>query len=184
MSNSSGDDGLDEVSALTLGSDLDDPLEEIADDERSVEGFIDSDEGTLALDKVRRAVRRYGEGEGITISEIVEVTELTRQTVTKHLDTLRRLREVYRVKRDKQMYLYYPNGRPLHSYGRERVEEGDTILDIQLARGRNDELYFHLTEKRFSLMEGETTEGAVIFPRSALDEVFQKLQQFANEVEE
>jgi hypothetical protein len=33
-------------------------------------------------------------------------------------------------------------------------------------------------------MEGETTEGAVIFPVSALDEVFQKLQEFADEVEE
>lgn len=172
-----------EISALELGSDLQDPLDDLSDDTPSVEGFGDDESDTLAQDKVRRAVRQYGE-DGITVSEIMEVTDLARNTVDKHLTRLRQLREVYRQKRDKQTYFYYPNGKPLHSFGKKRIEDGDTILDIQLAQGKNDDLYFHLTEKRFSLMEGETTEGAVIFPLSSLDEVFQKMQEFAEEVEE
>jgi len=171
-----------EISALELGSDLEDPLDDLSESSPSVEGFDDDDSETLAQDKVRRAVRKYGE-DGITVSEIMEVTDLARNTVDKHLTRLRQLREVYRQKRDKQTYFYYPNGKPLHSFGKKRVEDGDTILDIQLAEGKNDDLYFHLTEKRFSLMEGETTEGAVIFPLSSLDDVFQKLQQFADEVD-
>lgn len=172
-----------EVSALELGSDLEDPLDDLSDDPTDVKSFGDNESDTLSQDKVRRAVRKFGE-DGITVSEIVEITDLSRPTVDKHLERLRRLREVYRLKRGKQTYFYYPNGKPLHSFGKKRIEEGDTILDIQLAEGRNDELYFHLTEKRYSLMEGETTEGAVIFPLSSLDEVFQNLQDFAEEVEE
>lgn len=177
------DDQGSEISALELGSDLQDPLDDLSDDTPSVEGFGDDKSDTLAQDKVRRAVRQYGE-DGITVSEIMEVTDLARNTVDKHLTRLRQLREVYRQKRDKQTYFYYPNGKPLHSFGKKRVEDGDTILDIQLAQGKNDNLYFHLTEKRFSLMEGETTEGAVIFPLSSLDEVFQKMQEFAEEVDQ
>lgn len=172
-----------EVSALELGSELEDPLDNLSDDSIDVGSFVESESDTLSQDKVRRAVRRFGE-DGITVSEIVEVTDLSRPTVDKHLERLRRLREVYRLKRGKQTYFYYPNGKPIHSFGKKRVEDGDTILDIQLAEGRNDDLYLHLTEKRYSLMEGETTEGAVIFPLSSLDEVFQKFQEFANEVRE
>lgn len=176
------DDDETEISALELGSDLEDPLDDLSDDTASVDGFGDEQSDTLAQDKIRRAVRKYGE-DGITVSEIIEVTGLARNTVDKHLTRLRQLREVYRQKRNKQTYFYYPNGKPLHSFGKKRIEDGDTILDIQLAQGKNDDLYFHLTEKRFSLMEGETTEGAVIFPMSSLDEVFQKLQEFADEVD-
>lgn len=171
-----------EISALELGSDLQDPLDDLSDDTPTIDGFGDGESETLAHDKVRRAVRHYGEN-GITVSEIMEVTDLARNTVDRHLSRLRQLREVYRQKRDKQTYFYYPNGKPLHSFGKKRIEDGETILDIQLAQGKNDDLYFHLTEKRFSLMEGETTEGAVIFPMSSLDEVFQKMQQFADEVD-
>lgn len=178
-----GDDEESTVSALELGSDLQDPLDEFADDDLKVEGFGDMESATLAQDKVRRAVRKFGQ-DGITVSEIMEATGLARHTVDKHLTRLRQLREVYRQKRDKQTYFYYPNGKPLQSFGRKRIEDGDTILDIQIAKGKNDDLYFHLTEKRYSLMEGETTEGAVIFPLSSLDEMFQKLQEFADEVEE
>jgi DNA-binding transcriptional ArsR family regulator len=172
-----------EISALELGSDLQDPLDDLSEDAPNVSGFNNEESDTLAQDQVRRAVRQYGE-EGITVSEIMQVTDLARNTVDKHLTRLRQLREVYRQKRDKQTYFYYPNGKPLHSFGKKRVEDGETMLDIQLAEGKNDDLYFHLTEKRFSLMEGETTEGAVIFPVSSLDGVFQKLQEFADEVEE
>lgn len=180
MSDQDRPESQSEISALELGSDLQDPLDDLSDDSHRVEGFGDNESDTLTQDKVRRTVRKYGE-DGITVSEIMEVTGLARNTVDKHLTRLRQLREVYRLKRDKQTYFYYPNGKPLHSFGKKRIEDGDTILDIQLAEGKNEDLYFHLTEKRFSLMEGETTEGAVIFPMSSLDEMFQKLQEFAEE---
>lgn len=182
MPDSNSDEESDTVSALELGSDIEDPLDGFSDNSTISNGVAAQESDTIAQDKIRRVVRDYGE-DGITASEIGEVTGLSRSTVDRHLEKLRRLREVYRLKRNKQMYLYYPNGKPLQSYGKKRIEDGDTILDIQLAKGKNEDLYIHLTEKRYSLMEGETTEGAVIFPLSALDELFQNLQDFADDVE-
>lgn len=175
-------DNSEELSALELGSEMEDPVDGLTDEEK-VSGYTETENDSINRNKVRKAVRHYGK-DGITISEIVEATDLSRQTVTKHLDALRRLREVYRKKRNKQMYMYYPNGRPLHSYGKERVEEDDTILDIQLAKKDDDELFLHLTEKRFSLIEGESTEGAVVIPLDAFDEVYKKMDKLAKEVEE
>lgn len=171
-------------SLLDIGSDVEDPADDIEPpSENPVTGFTNDENRSEAIHTVRRAVRKYGE-EGISVAELEEVTELSRKTIRRHLDTLRRLREVYRQKKNKQLHLYYPNGRPLHSYGKKRVEDGDTILDIQLAEGKNEDYYFHITEKRYSLMEGETTEGAIIFPKSSFDEFIAKLNEFASEVEE
>lgn len=183
MPASNDDDEFEGVSALELGADLEDPLEELDGEDQSIS--FTEDDGPIARAQVRRAVRRFG-GDGITVRELVEVTGFSKETVRKHLETLRRLREVYRIKRDEQMYMYYPNGKPLRSYGKKRIahDDEDTTLEIQLAKGPNDDLFFHLTEKRYSLMEGETTEGAIIFPLSYLDEVFQELEDFAREVEQ
>jgi len=38
-------------------------------------------------------------------------------------------------------------------------------------------------EKRFSLLEGERTEGAIMFPLEHLDEFFDQLDDLASEVD-
>lgn len=184
-----GSEEPDTKSLLDLGSGVGDPVDDIGEtaseeDKTEIQDLSNEDNQKAALQKVRQAVREFGEEEGVTVSELEEVTGLTRPTVRKHLKTLRRLREVYRRKRSKQIYLYYPNGKPLHSFGKKRIENGDNILDVQLAEGPNDELHYHITEKKSSLLEGESTEGAIIFPRSSLDEFFEKLQEFEKEVDE
>lgn len=176
---SSGNDSL-----LELGASRTDPLDGLNERDQDIEKLSAEGKKALALEKVRRAVRRYGE-DGISVTEIMEVTGLTRKTVQGHLDRLRNLREIYRQKKGKQIYLYYPNGKPLHGVGREHIEcsDGETGIEIQLAQGKNDGLYFHVTEKRFSLLEGETNEGAIIFPLEDLDAVFQGLQSLAEEIQ-
>lgn len=171
-------------SLLELGSRGRDPVEGL-DDVEPGGSFSAEHKKAIALDQVRRAVRRHGE-DGIAVSDLVEVTGLSRKTVDRHLDTLRNLREVYREKKGKQMYLYYPNGKPLHGVGSERVEcsDGDTLLEVQLAQGRDDQLFFHVAEKRFSLLEGESHEGAIMFPTSDVDELIKKLESLRAEVNE
>lgn len=171
-------------SALERGSEVSDPLDDIHSEDYEELQFIQEDEEPNALAEIRKAVRRLGEGDGITKSELEQVTGYSRNTIDKHLETLHRWREVYKIKRNQQTDFYYPNGKPLHQFGKRRVESGDTIINIKIAEGRNDNLNFHLTEKRFSLMEGETTEGAIILPLDALDDLFAKLQDMAQEVEE
>lgn len=175
-------DNNSDPSLLDLGSDVEDPVEEFQEHDDSMISFTGEENESLAMDKVRRAVRKYGE-DGISVAEIEEVTELSRKTIRRHLDTLRRLREVYRQKKNRQLHLYYPNGSPLHSYGTKRIEEKNSTLEIQLAEGKDEDYYIHVTEKRYSLMEGETTEGAIIFPISAFDEFVSNLQEFVEEVD-
>lgn len=173
----------EEFSALDRGTEITDPLNDIPSEDFEEKKFIEEGEEPNALADIRKAVRRLGAEDGITRDELQQVTGFSRNTIDKHLETLRRWREVYKMKRDKKTDFFYPNGRPLHQYGKERVKSGDSIFDIKLAEGRNGQYNIHLTEKRYSLMEGETTEGAIVLPVDALDELFASIQSMAGEVE-
>lgn len=178
------DEEADNPSLLKLGSDVESFDVSGERSKENPEAFVDRYKKSVALDQVRGAVRKYGE-DGISVSVIADMLDMSNETVRRHLETLCNLREVYKQKKNQQMYLYYPNGKPLHGIGTKRIESdgGDTILELQLAQGRHDELYFHITEKRFSLLEGERTEGAVMFPLEKLDELFTDLNELAEEVE-
>ena len=68
MVDSNRDEESEKVSALELGSEISDPLEELEENDTGFEPIAKDENETLALDKVRRAVRNYGEEEGITTS--------------------------------------------------------------------------------------------------------------------
>lgn len=164
---------LSDESDPGLSSDLaDQDLNELAPDNRKF----------LIRNELRKLVRQRPD-QGITVRELSEVTGLSDTTVRNHLEKLCDLREVYKSKRNDQLYIYYPNGKPLHGIGTERIENGDSIIEMQLAKGRNDELQVHVLEKKFSLLDGETTEGAIMFPLKSIDEFFDKMNTLANEVE-
>lgn len=179
------DNSSENESLLDLGSGNSDPLDGLNERDKEIESLNATGRKHLALEQVRRAVRQQGE-DGMSVTEIVEVTGLARKTVQNHLDRLRSLREIYRQKKGKQMYLYYPNGKPLHGVGSEYIEcsDGETAVEIQLAQGKNDDLYYHLTEKRFSLLEGETNEGAIIFPADDRESIAQGLRSLAEEIQQ
>lgn len=179
------DEGSENDSLLDLGSGRSDPLDELNERDQKMESLDAEGKKHLALEQVRRAVRQHGE-DGISVTEIMELTGLARKTVQNKLERLTSLREIYRQKKGKQIYLYYPNGKPLHSVGSEFIEcsDGETGIEVQLAHGKNEELYFHVTEKRFSLLEGETNEGAIIFPREDFEDLMRAFQSLNQEFEE
>lgn len=123
----------------------------------------------LSREAVRKAVRDFGE-DGLSINEIMELTDLNRSTIEKHLKNLIGLREVYSLKKNKKMTLYYNNGKPLHQLGKKRLDNGMSILEISIAQGRKNSHFFYILEKRYSILEGETAEGAVMLPMNELDE--------------
>lgn len=179
------DEEPDGISLLELGTDASNPVPETSDDEpRNPEEFTEKYEKSVLQDQVRGVVRQYGE-DGISASVVGDMLDITTETARRHLKELCNLREVYKQKANKQMDLYYPNGKPLHGIGTRRIEanNGDQILELQLAQGKNEELFFHVQEKRFSLLEGERTEGAVMFPLEHLDEFFAELNELASEVQ-
>lgn len=177
------DEEPDGVSLLDLGSDTGKPVDDSKEEERDPDKFTERYEKSVMLDQVRGVVRQYGE-DGISASVVGDMVDVSTETARKHLEDLRRLREVYKQKNNKQVHLYYPNGRPLHGLGTRRIEsnDGDLVLEMQLAQGKGDELFFHIKEKRFSLLEGERTEGAVMFPLEHLDELFSELNDLASEI--
>ena len=177
------DDEPDGVSLLDLGTDAAHPVNRDDEDIRDPDEFTEKFEKSVLKDQIRAIVRKYGE-DGIAASVVADMVDVTTETARNHLNDLCQLREVYKQKQNKQAYLYYPNGKPLHGLGSKRVEAdgGDLIFEFQLAHGRNDELYYHVKEKRFSLIEGERTEGAIMFPVDKMDEFFEKMTELQEEV--
>lgn len=175
----------DPVSLLELGTDRPNLGEETSDDLQGTEDLNEvSSEARkiISRDRIRKAVREAGYEQGVTHREVADLTGLSKKTVEKHLDALSKMREVYRRKRS-GTWFYYPNGKPLHSFGTERVESGEVILDIQLAEGPRGDHFVHVTEKRFTLKDGESAEGAVMFPLDAVDELVAALRQCQEEVD-
>lgn len=156
----------------TLGEWVNDSLKNISLDDRSI----------LIQEAIRRAVRKYGE-DGLTADEITKITGFSRATVEKHLKTLCGLREIYSVKKGKRLILYYPNGKPLWGIGTKKFEWGNTILEVTVAKGPKDKLFFHILEKRYSILEGERAEGGILLPIEGLNDFIEGLRELANKLE-
>lgn len=176
----------DGMSLLDLGTEARNPASrDDGEPPQDPDEFTQKYEKSVKQDQVRGVVRQYGE-DGISASVVADMLDMSTETARKHLKELVSLREVYKQKANKQMDLYYPNGKPLHGIGSRRIEDdkGDKTLEVQLAQGKDEELHFHVKEKRFSLIEGERTEGAIMFPLDKLDEFFAELDDLASEVED
>ena len=138
----------------------------------------------FAEESIRRAVKKYAEEhEGLTVDEIAELTDLTRNTVQKHLNNLCNLREVYSIKKGKRMTLYFPNGKPLWNVGTIRFEWGSSIFEVTLSRGQSDKLFFHILEKRYTILDGEKPEGGILLPLEGLNEFINGLKKISDKVE-
>lgn len=133
----------------------------------------------LTRDKVRRAIRKLGE-DGLSIDELIKITDLDKKTILKHLEALENLREVYSQKKNKNFTLYFPNGKPLHQLGKKRFEWDNQILDIYLAQGQKNKIFFYVLEKKYTILEGEVSEGAIMLPMDHLEEFVEAMREFRN----
>ena len=111
------------------------------------------------------------------------LTGFDRNTIQKHLDKLNGLREIYSQKKGGKISLYYPNGKPIHQIGSKRVGDANPILDVSIAQGSRNSLYFYIIEKRHSILEGEVSEGAIMLPLEKLDEFIEALKELKQNVE-
>jgi hypothetical protein len=134
----------------------------------------------LIRDRIRRVIRKLGE-DGLSISEIIKITNFDRKTIVGHLQTLEALREVYSQKKNEKMTLYYPNGKPLHQLGSKRISWDNSIFEIYIAQGQKNKLFYYILEKKWSIIEGEVSEGAILLPLEGLEEFTETLKKFKNE---
>ncbi len=138
----------------------------------------------FAEEKIRSSVKQFGEiNNGLTVDEIAKLTGYSYKTVAKHLNTLTKLREVYSITKGKRMTLYFPNGKPLWDVGRQRFEWGSNIIEATLARGPEKKLFFHILEKRYSILEGEKAEGGILIPIEGFDDFIKGLKKLKENVE-
>lgn len=137
----------------------------------------------LTRDKIRRAIRKLGE-DGLSVEEIIEITGNDKKTVLKHLAALEGLREVYSQKKNKVFTLYYPNGKPLHQLGKIRFDWNNPIFEIYIAQGQKDKIFFYILEKKYTILEGEVSEGAIMLPIDRLDEFTNALKQLRDKFQE
>ncbi|DAC72517.1 MAG TPA: hypothetical protein DSN98_04830 [Thermoplasmata archaeon] len=126
---------------------------------------------------VLKALRSRGL-DGATCSEIAEITKLSMNTSRKYLDDLCKIREAYKLKRGKQITIYYINGKPRHEYGFEKIEHDDNIFEFCLAEGANNRLLLHVIEKKMTLLDGEIIDGSVIIPHELIPDVIKKMKAF------
>ncbi len=127
-------------------------------------------------DKVRGALRKAGM-QGATPSEIANMVGINPQTARKHLEELCATREAYKLRRSKQITMYYINGKPRHDFGIERVEYSNLAFEVCLAEGPDNTLMLHLIEKRATLLEGEQIEGGVIIPLDLVPKIMEKMKK-------
>ena len=138
---------------------------------------------SLIRNKIRKTIRKLGE-DGLSIVEIANYTGFDNNIISKHLKALEGLREVYSHKKGKRLTLYYPNGRPLHQLGKKRFDWGNPIIEIYLAKGPKEVTYFYILEKKYTIVEGEVSEGAVMVPINHLDEFIQALTELSDKIKE
>lgn len=133
-------------------------------------------------DEIRHMIKKYGLS-GLSVDELVELTNHDQKTIKNHLDSLIGLREVYSQKKNKKLVLYYPNGKPLHGVSKKILDMGNTYFEISLAIGPKEKQFFHVLEKRVSLLDVDKAEGAILIPLEKLNEFKEKLDELYADME-
>ncbi len=126
---------------------------------------------SLSTERVRYTLYKYGRENGITALQCSKLSGIAEPTTRKYLEKLCLIREAYSTKVGKTA-LYFPNGEPLHGFGRYRIEDNPPyVVEAVLSRGPRNGLLIHLTEKRFSVIDGELVQGGIVIPIEYVDKL-------------
>ena len=131
----------------------------------------------LTLEVIRNTLSKYGRFNGVTAADCSKLSGISEPTTRKNLEKLCLIREAYSSKIG-QTIVYFPNGEPLHALGKFRMEDSlPHIIEVVLSRGPKEKVFIHLTEKRYSILEGEKTEGGVAIPLIYVDKLIDALTE-------
>lgn len=141
-----------------------------------LKGWSRSAKEDFLREKIRQILFKHG-WEGLTVTEVAHLAEVTEPTTRRYLEKLTSIREAYSVKRKANLTLYYPNGTPLHALGKYKIEQPPYILESVLAKGPGEKILIHIIEKRYSILEGETTEGGILLPLELVPKLIDNLKK-------
>lgn len=120
--------------------------------------------------------------EGLTKSDILEVTPFGRKTVDKHLEKIVALNEGY-VRRMGGTDVYYPNGTLLHSSINEKREiDGKTFQAQHLENISGESVYLQEVEQdQFGTDE---VKGGLLIPKEEFPQFVRWLNELVEHMEE
>lgn len=119
--------------------------------------------------------------DGLTKSDIQDLTPFGRKTIDKHLEKLVALNEAY-VRRMGGTDVYYPNGRLLRPSTKVQKEiDGKTFRLTLLENVKGESIYVQeIKSDKF----GEEVKGGLMVPRDDFEEFVEWLKNYEEEVEE
>lgn len=119
--------------------------------------------------------------EGLTRSDIQEVTPFGRKTIDKHLEKLVALNEGY-VRRRGGTDVYYPNGKLLRDGVNEQKEIGGKTFQIKQLENVSEELVY-IQEVEEDRHGTEQVKGGLLIPHNLFHRFVEWLDGVANEME-
>lgn len=113
---------------------------------------------------------------GVTISDISEMTSFNRLTIGKHLEHLASIREAYK-KEDRRGATYFKNGRLVHPTGQKEIRIGSkayAFIRIQ----NNEGEFFYIQEKEEDMYKALKVKGGILIPMDSFQLFLKGLIEF------
>lgn len=132
-------------------------------------------------DMIRIAIKRIlnNHPEGLTASDLAEMTGLSAKTVKKHLDFLTAVRETYKKEYGTRLAVFFPNGRLIHPYSDTIRQIGDSLFSFQRIENTWGE-FFYIQEKKKDPYTNKTkTVGGVMIERDSVEKFIAELKEEA-----
>lgn len=116
-----------------------------------------------------RYIQRYLESlilknknKGLTLSEILKISNISKPTIMKYLEILFSKRKIYKDKKA-NVTIYYPNGRVSHPSEDGEITFNDRKYKFSVV-SNEDEKFIYLQEKAIDENDFEEIVGGVMFP--------------------
>lgn len=121
-------------------------------------------------------------GRGVTISEIVEETQLNRITVTKHLDILVSIREAYK-RQVGNAEVYFKNGKVIHETNLKSQLVGTKTYTFYLLENPNEnERMIYIQEKEIDPFMNQKVNGGILINARDISSFMKELKSFCGDV--
>ena len=120
--------------------------------------------------------------QGVTISEIVNQTKLSRVTLAKHLKTVVATREAYSIKRGK-LSIFYRNGKVVHARSTEHKFPNDKFYRFYRLENEQGK-FIYVQERQLDEFRAIKVKGGIMIKDEDFLKFSQELTKFAMEVTE
>lgn len=129
--------------------------------------------------RIKKVVKRHPDG--VAAPEVAGLVDVAESTARRHLNELKREREVY-SRKVSDTTVWYPNGELIHPYLRFAIDLKGKTYRFSVQEGRSGPLV-QIQERSYSLLDGESVEGAIFVEYDELDGFAEALEELRTRFE-